>query len=128
MNWIVKSFRKVNQDDLDADFACEHVKAGDSAHVNQERDSFGIVGQAVLCDACHEAAEEAEGEETDFCYDCGQEKKIKDVIYWRWYDFYAPQGDEPLCICDECKRKPKHINRIKRDREDQDAEDEYYSR
>ena len=56
MNWIVKSFRKVNQGDLDADFACEHVKAGDNAHVNQERDSFGIVGQVVLCDACQRAS------------------------------------------------------------------------
>ena len=128
MNWIVKSFREVNQDDLDADFACEHVKAGDSAHVNQERDSFGIVGQAVLCDACHEAAEAAEGEETDFCYDCGQEKKIKDVIYWRWYDFYAPQGDDPLCICRDCWSKDKHQRRMAKDAADREAEDDYYSR
>ena len=122
MNWIVKSFRKVNQDDLDADFACEHVKAGDSAHVNQERDSFGIVGQAVLCDACHEAAEVAEGEETDFCYDCGKEYKIKDVIYWRWYDFYAPQGDDPLCICRDCWSKDKHQRRMAKDAADREAD------
>ena len=41
---------------------------------------------------------------------------------WRWYDFYAPQGDEPLEICKCCWEAPKHQERMLRDRQNEDAE------
>lgn len=57
-----------------------------------------------------------------------QVKQQRDTISWRWYDFYAAQGDEPLTVCKECLVKPKHVSRVKKDRADAAAEREYYSR
>ena len=52
------------------------------------------------------------------CDDCKQARARKDTIEWRWYDFYAPQGDEPLVICTECQSKPKHVKRVAKDEAD----------
>lgn len=56
------------------------------------------------------------------CCDCLKTVFVKDTTEWKPYDFYAPQGDEPLCICNECKGAKKHRERVARDRAACDAE------
>lgn len=48
--------------------------------------------------------------------------KRKDGAEWRWYDFYAPQGDEAPFICFACRALPKHLARVARDDADRRAE------
>lgn len=56
------------------------------------------------------------------CYDCKQPKFKYQVTEWKWYDFYAPQGDEPLVICDTCWDAPKHKERRRKDQADYNRE------
>ena len=124
MNWYTTSYiaklpvhRK--KELAEQDSCCEHVEADPSCatHNRCEKDSMGTVASYVCCAECNEKAEIAADEELETCHDCGQEKPMKEITLWRWYDFYAPQGDEPLPICDSCRELPKHIERVKRDRE-----------
>lgn len=104
---------------------CEHCSIEDFSKAvgfHYERDSFGYVGAHIVCEPCHEAIEEAEGEEETTCHDCKQNFKVKDTIEWKWWDFYGPQGDEPYVVCKECRLKPTHIERVRKDREDYEAE------
>lgn len=113
MNWFTKGYGIETTDMMDM---CVHLKEGDKAHVvHTEKDSFGIVGKMALCEQCNNERIEQEQEETEICYDCGQSKPNKEMNEWRWYDFYAPQGDEPLNICNECWDKDKHKKRIEKD-------------
>ena len=115
MNWIVHNQNKTVTEEWDH---CEHLSVGDIApQVVGEQDSFGPVARYGMCEACYETYLEEQGEEKEICHDCGESKFMKDMFEWRWYGFYAPQGDEPLIICDECGQKPKHVNRVRRDRE-----------
>jgi hypothetical protein len=130
MNWFTKSIiaasdDKYKQAKLDEDGGCEHVeKEVNLAYaIHRENDSFGVVGSWVCCKPCHEAAAEAEGLETEVCKDCSQPVAKKDGFFWRWYDFYAPQGDEALFICKACSVKPNHLQRVARDKAAR--EDEY---
>jgi len=50
------------------------------------------------------------------------EEPITRGFNWKWYDFYAAQGDEPLRICYACQKLAKHKTRVRRDREDYNAE------
>lgn len=122
MNWNTSSYiaghsverkKKLAEEDS----CCEHVEADPStaAYIYRENDSFGPVSSYVCCRACHETSEEEEGEEEVVCYDCKQTVKQKDTVSWKWYDFYAPQGDEPLIICNECRMKEKHLERRRKD-------------
>ena len=106
------------------DSCCEHVEADPSTatHNRKEKDTMGTVASYVCCDACNEEAEKREDNELVVCHDCGKEVRAGDAIKWKWYDFYAPQGDEPLDICNECRRKPKHLERRRKDQEDYEAE------
>lgn len=52
------------------------------------------------------------------CCDCKKSKFKYLTREWRWYDFYAPQGDEPMTICNECWTKPRHQERLARDRQE----------
>lgn len=106
---------------------CDHIKMGDRCWDITENDSFGIVSGYYCCQACKDEADREEGEELVYCADCGEEKKTKDTIRWKWYDFYAPQGDEPLIICNECADKEKHQARVTKDLESYEREMEYYS-
>lgn len=116
MNWFTHGVTtKVGE----CDDVCEHVEKDHSLAVSftQENDSFGIVDRYVMCRACSDAQAKALEEEIVCCHDCNEHKPAKETTQWRWYDFYAPQGDEALVICDECWKQPKHIERMRKDNE-----------
>lgn len=129
MNWFTKSIiapntQEYKQARLNEDGGCDHVQQDiNLAHaIHREMDSFGTVGSWVCCQPCHQAAADAEGEESRVCTDCSNVVKKKDGFLWRWYDFYAAQGDVPVFICNGCEGKDKHLNRVRRDNEDRQAE------
>lgn len=128
MNWFTKS--GVSHLDTDKKQAlvtehggCEHVEADASKlHlVSYENDPWGREGHC-LCQQCAEKIAEAEDNEPRHCSDCNETKLAKEGAEWRWYDFYAAQGDKPLWICSSCRTAEKHQNRVARDREDYEAE------
>jgi hypothetical protein len=93
---------------------CEHVEAGELAvAVFTETDTFGPVDWCAVCQACLDASEEELS--LDQCHDCHEKVPNKDMLQWRWYDFYAPQGDEPLYICRSCWGKTPHQSRMEQD-------------
>jgi hypothetical protein len=102
---------------------CDHVNNDHSLlhRVSYENDSFGKEGYGV-CKDCAEKHDLEEGGKKVICKDCKTEVAVKDTITWKWYDFYAAQGDIPLIICRECTNKGTHLRRVQRDREDQDEE------
>ena len=135
MNWYVhKVIGEVKQSDIDRalDGHCEHVTVGMKVHLVGEQDSFGPVTRFLYCVECYNKAKEEEEEELVFCDDCGKEVPKKNTIEWKWYDFYAPQGDEPLTICNDCKAGEKHKKRVEDDKSKRDLEygldddDNYY--
>lgn len=122
MNWFTRTHIShlslaQKQSKIEEHGGCDHVEADASlAHVVMfENDSFGREGH-VACKVCEDKADEEEGKEAVVCHDCKQDKEKKDTIEWKWYDFYAAQGDEPLIICDCCRGKEVHQNRVARDR------------
>lgn len=132
MNWFtnknISHFSKERKAALAAeDGACEHVEADASVatNVRREMDSFGTVGSYVCCEECNKKAEEADGEQEEICHDCQKVVKMKDAIEWKWWDFHAPQGDEPVIVCNDCRSKPTHIERVRRDRADLEEEERY---
>lgn len=117
MNWFTQGpATKVS----DMDDMCEHVEQDPTlaAFYSQENDSFGIVGRYVMCRECRDAHYKALEEELKYCHDCLAQKPGKETRQWRWYDFYAPQGDEALTICDACWEQPKHTRRMAIDARD----------
>lgn len=126
MNWFItpKHIDSVTQRDIDAalDGACEHVEVGKPGILVGEQDSFGPVTRFLECPECRKASREQEDEELERCADCGKDYPRKEVVMWKWYDFYAASGDEPLCVCDGCRVKIKHRLRCWRD--DRDYADE----
>ena len=100
---------------------CDHVQAGTEGYaVFCEDDTFGPVMRNVVCKPCYDEAQEELHYEP--CYDCKERKKHKEILQWKWYDYYAPQGDEPLYICTACWMLPKHEARMAADREEEDDE------
>lgn len=133
MNWFTRSdisasSPEYKQARLEEDGGCEHVDADINLAValRREMDSFGPVSSHVCCKACDEKAQEEEGNEPHECRDCHLTFPKKEGVLWKWYDFYAPQGDEPLFICNGCKTQPTHQNRLKKDQEDYEREQQYY--
>lgn len=131
MNWFTKTFVSTQPAEKKAALiaehgGCEHVEQDNTLLfvVSYENDSFGSEGYC-MCEACYDAMIAEADEEEVVCYDCKKTVKVKDSIAWKWYDFYAPQGDEPLIICNECRTKEKHIERVRRDREDREEELDY---
>jgi hypothetical protein len=129
MNWfthnvIANHTTQQKQELFDADGGCEHVEQDISLAyaVRMERDGFGPVGSCVCCKECDAKADEAEDNEERVCDDCKQTVKQKDGGEWKWYDFYAAQGDTPLFICNCCRKLPKHQHRIAKDSADYNAE------
>ncbi len=116
MNWITTESVQQGLQDPHTD-KCEHVRKNQQlAYVTRsERDSFGTVDSVVLCQACADAEREAMGAEKVQCHDCNKLYPRRETISWRWYDFYAPQGDEPLIICRLCQHDRRHIRRVERD-------------
>lgn len=128
MNWFTNKHMEnatieEKQEALSKECGCEHVEADPSLlyKVVYECDSFGREGYCY-CKACWEQAQEEEDERKVTCSDCKQTFKQKDTIEWKWYDFYAAQGDEPLTICKTCKSAEKHQERVRRDRADYEDE------
>lgn len=128
MNWFTKenvanlsSQEKKNR--LAQWGGCEHVTDNPDLlyTISYENDSMGREGYC-LCEDCWDKLQEEEEEEVVTCYDCKKPVKVRDSIQWRWYDFYAPQGDEPIIVCNECKVLQKHIDRCEKDRRDYESE------
>lgn len=135
MNWFTHRVIEGVSTELKAEYAaedscCQHVEADPAVayELSREMDSFGPVSTHVMCKACSEAAEKAADEELIRCDDCGVEKPRKEVRTWKWYDFYAPQGDEPMEICTTCWSAEKHRERMRKDREDLEDELDSYER
>jgi len=104
---------------------CEHCSAEDLSKAVgyfYENDSHGPVGRYIVCAECRQEGEEAEGNQPTCCHDCKLTVLVKDTIAWKWYDFYAAQGDEPVIICKACAVLPTHIKRVERDNADYVAE------
>lgn len=102
---------------------CEHILAGEPCYCEYvESDSFGIVGESPVCKDCYDKIELEAQAEIHSCHDCHKKVPASEGVFWRWYDFYAPQGDEPMFICNECTVKPTHINRREKDQRDYNYE------
>lgn len=127
MNWFTEEFDKNRISYMAArpecDF-CEHTEHDHSKIfvVTKEKDSFGDVGWYAQCEACYKSSQEDKEAEEVICHDCGKIVTRKEVREWKWYDFYAAQGDEPLLICEDCWNRPQHAERRKRDRRDREIE------
>lgn len=131
MNWFTGKALGTVTAEMDH---CEHLTEGAKYYrMTQENDSFGIVGQYATCEACTQAMEKAAAEEVVVCGDCKQPKPRSQTRQWRWYDFYAAQGDVPYCVCHECWKSPGHQRRMAKDEadrrwemgEDDDRDDSY---
>lgn len=104
---------------------CSHCSADDltkAVGYFYEKDSFGFVFAEIVCEGCRDEGLKNEGEEKVCCHDCKGAFPKKETCEWRWYDFYAPQGDEPLVICNNCWGAPKHQARVAKDNADYTAE------
>lgn len=108
--------------------ACEHVEADPTkaVHLFKEDDSFGPVGRYYTCEACREKTQKENDDADVTCDDCKGEFKKGETSEWRWYDFYAAQGDEPYVLCESCRKADKHKERVRKDRATREEEDEYY--
>lgn len=107
---------------------CEHI-LGAKAQAYAcfcEDDSFGPLVRYFVCQPCHDKAIEEHHQQKTCCNDCKQMVLNSKMRQWRWYDFYAAQGDEPLDICDDCWTGEKHQKRMKQDKLDAQDEEEYY--
>ena len=129
MNWFTKKL-VANKDNaykselVEKCGGCEHVE-GDASKayiVSYENDSFGVVDGYCQCEECFNSSQEKEDNELYSCTDCGSKHPKKDMTVWTWYDFYAAQGDVPLYICQTCKTADKHVNRVRKDKEDYEWE------
>jgi len=128
MNWFTSESVKfkpkeekqklVNEHD-----SCEHVTADPSllVKVQYENDSFGREGYC-LCQECLDQCLKEEAESTVCCYDCKGTFKKSETTEWRWYDFYAPAGEEPLIICNTCRAADTHLRRCDQDHANYTAE------
>lgn len=121
MNWFTRSIviglsLEQKKKLVETHGGCSHVtdKSEKLYAISYENDSFGREGYC-MCKNCWDSAEEKEGENDVVCNDCHRTIKAKDSIEWKWYDFYAPQGDIPLIICKDCEKKEKHIKRKESD-------------
>ena len=116
---------------LDEADLCEHLQQEATAQayaIFKEDDSFGPVGRIAVCKVCYDKSIQEHNEQTTCCNDCKQMKKNSEMREWRWYDFYAPQGDEPLEICTDCWKEPKHQERMRKDNQARKEEEAYYKR
>ena len=124
MNWVVHGQNQTITEEWDH---CEHLKVGDVApYMVGEQDSFGPVARMGMCQECHDKYKEEQEQELEYCHDCGQEKPMKEMREWRWYDFDHKQGDEALHICDACSVLPKHKERVRKDKEAYEREMDDY--
>lgn len=120
MNYFTRVVGKPVTDEMDC---CEHLTVGMNAYrITSEIDGFGVVGRFAMCEACAKALDEAEDNELVTCHDCNTEFPRRETVEWTPYDYYPAQGDEPTIVCQNCKGKLKHQQRVARDRADQERE------
>lgn len=124
MSWEVNGINGSTDERWDL---CDHLEVGQVAPFwAGENDSCGPVARYGMCAKCYEEHKEVQKEIEEICHDCGNEYPRSKVIFWKWYDFYAPQGDEPLVICDTCATKEKHKKRVREDDIAYQREMQYY--
>ena len=128
MNWFTREFvaslsLPKKKELLKEHDGCAHVVANPESMVvvNYENDTWGREGYCI-CRSCHEASEKERLDQPQSCWDCGQTFKLGELLIWKPYDFNPREGDRYLHICKECQSQPKHLNRVKRDREDMELE------
>jgi hypothetical protein len=122
MNWFTKSRLVGASDDKKRALVslwggCDHVQEDPllAVCVSYENDSFGREGYC-LCQTCLDGVNKQEDEEEHTCRDCHSKFTLASGgILWKWYDFHAPQGDEPYPVCSDCQKKEAHIQRVIRD-------------
>ncbi|AFQ96572.1 hypothetical protein STRATTON_122 [Erwinia phage vB_EamM_Stratton] len=120
MNWHVHGITaKVMKEDHDR---CKHLKVGQMAtRYTAECDLFGRETYYV-CEPCYVKLQEELKQEEVTCSDCGGNFPRKQTTMWKWYDFDHLQGDEALCICDNCSSLPRHQNRVEQDKRNYEEE------
>ncbi|QVW55095.1 hypothetical protein pEaSNUABM29_00051 [Erwinia phage pEa_SNUABM_29] len=114
MNWFVNGITKrVIKEDDDR---CKHLKVGEVApRYTAECDLLGRETY-YMCVSCWEKLQaEIAGTEV-ICSDCKGAFPQRDTTEWKWYDFDHQQGDEALCICNNCISLPTHLNRVENDK------------
>lgn len=128
MNWFTGKFvsglsLQKKEDLVSENDGCTHVIANANllAYISYENDSFGREGYC-MCEECKAKSDEEEDDKDVVCCDCHLTMKVKETISWKWYDFYAPQGDEAIIVCHNCQRKDKHRERVRKDANDRDEE------
>ena len=89
--------------------------------LSMENDSFGFEGY-LMCHPCWEKAKSETAAELRGCRDCNQQVPRDEGIEWRWYDFYAPQGDEAIFVCNNCENLEPHKERVARDNHSRNIE------
>ena len=124
---IKKRFSSTTQLEFEDNSSCCHI---DENSLNKivgyayERDSFGEE-KYFMCQSCFDEYLKSDNEELVICHDCGKEVQKQNTISWKWYDYYEPEGLEPLIICTECQNKEKHIKRVADDKAAADYENDY---
>lgn len=127
MNWFTHVTLSDKADKESAfvrlDDYCEHVEGDHSKLkvISKEHDSMGSESYGV-CQECWDAIQKERDEEEGTCHDCKQVFKMKELKEWRWYDFYEPQGDEPLLLCESCLSSETHQHRVAKDKSDYELE------
>lgn len=123
MNWFTHSRHSTGQVFIEYNDSCVHMDENPEQEcvLSKENDSFGSEGY-LMCLDCWEEAQAQVAAEICGCYDCKKQVPRGEGIEWRWYDFYAPQGDEPMFICNDCKSLSKHKERVAKDSRDRDIE------
>jgi len=130
MNWNSESSDARRWASDERSDLCEHVERDRSLafRVLCEDDSFGPVARFVACKQCYDESREEARKVHHICDDCGASVAREGGIMWKWFDFYAPQGDEPLFICLTCEESPTHAKRVERDSADYEREMRMYNR
>lgn len=95
---------------------CNHVKKKKNlAYIVRREVSWnGVVGFRVSCQGCEMRRLNELSRE---CFDCRENKPMKEMSEWILRDPCAPDGDGSLYTCDLCWRKENHQARMKRDGE-----------
>lgn len=125
MNWeSARPFSSPSFFDDERNESCEHVTADHSLayFVLCEDDSFGPLVRYAVCQPCHAAWQLEEAAKVRSCADCHKEVTQDQGYEWKWYDFYAQQGDEALFVCKLCWCEPAHKARLAKDKADFEEE------
>lgn len=97
--------------DIPDTVCCPHLKMGDIAPViTFISDICGTIDIVASCVDCHKANVEAAENLTDYCNDCDEEFKVKELLYFKsWGD---TAEDEPIPVCPNCRKGNVHRKRV----------------